>query len=263
MRLWQTAILGIALLPLLASASDIKTTYDIDQTSAGAKTVLSGSNYDDLLKAYPLDLLKPAFVNAGGFITSIQETKQDEIVETNSWSDYVTKKRKGNIFVSLRLPTQVTMLFSIEQSYRVCGKSTPTYSDGGRRGSRGASSSSDCSLSSSASVKGPLAVYGTFASPVNVDKLLREKQELSFDLSEPYDSSAVTINSTFTIKSILFEENLYKFMEIFSIAPQDTSKQAMTRQRMMLGVSRYLRQVNENALKAGSVASNTDGGAAK
>lgn len=246
MRKAITALIGVlSVSGIYANAADIKTTYNITQSSAESRTVIKNeASKEALLKDYLLGSLKKAFLSSE-FITGIQETKGTETKDEYQGLDYVTMNKKSNIFVNVSLPEKVSMMFEVEQRYQACKKQ--------------AADSSSCYLSSTLTVKGPMAVYGNYASPVDINNLLKNKQELYFDMSRSYDGSEINLNSRFTINSNNFEDRLAKFMEIFNVpipaaaeigvGGAKVSGGTMTRQRMLVGIARFLRQGNERIVQ--------------
>lgn len=252
MRTAINALIGVLSIASIYAnaATDIKTTYYITQSSAESKTVLKGdSSKDNLMKGYLLDSLKKAFLNSA-YITGIQETKGTETKEEYQGLGFTTMIKKSHVFVNVSLPEKVSLMFAVEQKYQACKAQASTNPD----------SISSCYLSSSTTLRGPLAVYGNYASPIDVNNLLKNKQELNFEMTRSYDGSEVMFNSRFTINSNNFEERLMKFMEVFHVpvpvageigagGAKLGSASLMTRQRMLVGIARYLRQGNEGVLK--------------
>ncbi len=231
------------------AATDLKTTYSINQSTAESKSVLKGdSSKDALMKGYLMDSLKKAFLNSA-YITGIQETKGVETKEEYSGLGFNTMTKKSHVFVNVSLPEKISLMFAVEQKYQACKAQASTNPD----------SITSCYLSSSVKLTGPLNVYGDYASPIDVSNLMKNKQEISFEMSRSYDGSEVTLTSRFMINSNNFEERLMKFMEVFhvpvpvagEIGAGGTKMAAslMTRQRMLVGVARYLRQGNERVLQ--------------
>lgn len=224
-------------LPLASWAAKLETAYNIGNAAAESKTTIKGDlSKEKFLRGFLFSQVRKALENTA-YISSIQETEGRESKDEPSWVDYVVFKKNQHIFVNLNLPTKVAMMFAVEQAYREC-----------KPAAKG-SESTECSLSSAVTIKGPMTVYGNYASNVKVERLMQDKQELIIELTRSFDKQDLIFSSKFNINSSLFEENLYKFMEFFGVAPEDKSPVALTRQRLLLGVARYMRQVNERILE--------------
>jgi len=221
----------------------VKTTYALYGGSTDVSTVITGDKKGDdkLLKQFLFDRVK-ASLEQSAFVTKVSQTKGVETKETITWSNAVKHMRKSSAFVTVNASTPITLLLNLEEEYSECPPDAGTYCQG-----------------SSAVIKGPYAVYGNFASSKNVDALMREKQELKFSVSTSGDELKLTTG--FEIKSHHFDESLAQLFKIFnlptfiggaSIGPAGESFEVTpltTRQRMLLGVSRMIRQVNERILK--------------
>lgn len=255
MRQFRLVALTAFVPGVVLAASKLETTYTISSSSAESKTTITNASteIEKRSKGYLFKTIRKALENTA-YIQSIEETEGKTDKEESQFSNTINNKKTNHVFVTLALPAKVSLMFKVEQSYRECkpgtsSSSSPSYGfeDYGGSGSR---AGSDCFASgSSVSVKGPVAVYGNYASNVQIEELMRDKQELNFELRQSYDKTKYELSSRFSINSIFFEENLYKFMEFFGVAPQDKSPLALTRQRLLLSVSRYLRQVNERTLQ--------------
>jgi len=241
-------VLSAASIYANAAVGDIKTTYTITQSQAESKTtVKNDGSKENLTRGYLMDALKKAFLNSP-YITSIQETKGTETKEEYQGIDYATMTKKSNIFVDVALPEKVSMLFEVEQRYQACKKQPGSNAD-----------AAGCYLTSTATIRGPVAVYGNYASPVDVSTLMQNKQDLVFELSRSYDGTELYMISRFNIASNNFEERLMKFMEVFNVpvpvagdigvGSKKSGPQLLTRQRMLVGIARYLRQGSERMMQ--------------
>ena len=237
----------------------LKTTYSISNEQTAVTTLAKdvGRKYEKQLDTYLFPSFKKALQEMA-FVSSITQTKGEESSETNNWSDYETKKRKSHAFINLSLQSPLTLLFEIEESYRTC-KATKPVSSGYEEGS---SSSTTCSKQAELTVRGPISVYGNYANSINVDALLRNKQEVNLTLSKSYDNKDTNLVSRFQIKSVTFDESLARFFRIFNIPVfvsnggeigygnglLDKVSPLTSRQRLMLGISRVARTANERML---------------
>ncbi len=238
----------------------LKTTYSISNDSATVTTVAAKTNkWDRQTEEYLFPLFKESLQRMA-FVTSVTQTKGAESTESNTWYDYETKKRNSHAFVTLSLSSPVTLLFQVEENFRKCkvpGTKIVVDDTGGGGGTSGT-----CQTQSALLVKGPVAVYGNFANSINVDALLRNKQELEFTLGKSWDRADTTIATRFNIKSVSFDDGLTKFFRIFNIpvflghekdvgygsGVLDKVSPLTSRQKLMLGISRITRQANERML---------------
>lgn len=235
--------------PYIASATS--TEYRLTNTGTTVTTEMKGvgSTYDGLMTTYLSDRLVKALKDLPT-VTSVQLTKAGEetVSEVYSYSGYRTRTRKSNLFVTLNIPTKVSLLMAVEESYNECVKSaSQSVSD-----ETGYSSSPSCSLSSSVKITGPISVYGAHANNSLAgfkEDDLKETQDLRFDLSKSYDQKDVTLRSSFNVNSMLFENVLAKFLKTFKAQGVELTVAGMTRQNVMLGTSRMVRMVNEKILE--------------
>lgn len=248
----------------------LKTTYSIDASQTAVTTVAvdAAAKYDTLLDGYMFSSLKSA-LQGMAYVSSVMQTKGTESVENFSWADYELQKKRSHAFLKLSLPTPVTLLFEIEESYRKCRpSSTTTASTSSSRGYTPAeavrpSSNTGCSRQAEVTVKGPISVYGNYATSINVNSLMRNKQELFIAASQDYTGKNLEIVNRFSVNSINFDDSLAKFFKIFNIPVfldhgGDVGHEAglmgkvsplTSRQRLMLGISRIARTTNERILK--------------
>ncbi len=238
----------------LAATAPLSSHYEITNSSAETKTVAKDSSKEALVRDYLFNALSPALVDST-YITSIQETEGKTEVDKGEHSNAVTYKKTSQIFVSLAMPARISVLFSMEQRHRTCKSKSEPETSSLSYFSYGYSS---CEDNTGVLITGPLQVYGDYASSLQVEKILRNKQDLGFLLSKK-SGGGLELRSQFNINSALFEENLGKFLEFFGvvlksessvgISPTGGAQIAMTRQRLLLATARYLRQVNERMLK--------------
>lgn len=237
----------------------LKTTYSIYSDSTTVTTVAAKSNkYDAQAADYLFPHLSKAMQNMA-FVTSMIQTKGVETTETNTYWDYESKKRKSHAFVTLALQSPLTLLFEVEENYRKCKAptTTPVVVD------EYTGASSACSRQSSLTIKGPISIYGNFASSINADALLRNKQELEVTLGKSWNGADTNVVSKFTVRSVSFDEGLARFFRLFNIpifvshdadvgygnGLLDRVSPLSSRQRLMLGISRVARQANERMLQ--------------
>ena len=254
-------IIGTAL--LLAStglfAEETKTTYSISGSSATVTTVIkkASSEKEKLMKSYLFEAIAEK-LRSLPMVTSVEFNKEPKgEITTNQWSDYWEHKRSYPVMVGLSLQTPVTMMLKVEETFRHCkslgekaaSATTPIgswgdYDEGGTAGQ-----TLECTLGSSVKITGPFAVYGNFASSTNMEKLLQEKQTISYDLSRDYsDKANLKLEGKFNIESELFDRNLMKFLSGLNSAPANTEG-IVTRNSLLLGIARVLRVQNERMVE--------------
>lgn len=235
--------------------ANVKSQYSISSDSTTVTTTAAASSaLDKEIENYMFPTVRKA-LEGTAYIGSIVQTKGEESKEANKWWDYELFKRKTNAFVTFTLQSPITLLFEVEENYRRCIPGKEVASD------ESGYSSSSCSKQAVVSIKGPIAVYGNFATAINPDALLRNKQDLEITFSRSYDKKDSVVATRFNIKSVSFDESLSRFFSIFSI-PIFTSQNDVSignglldkvspltsRQKLMLGVSRIARQANERML---------------
>lgn len=254
MFLRQLIVVSIFTLGVNAMADDIKTTYSISGSSATVTTVIkkASSEQEQLMRTYLFDALAKKLKQFPN-VTAIEYTKNaQEEKSTSSYSDTWTHTRKFPVMIHLALPTPVTLMMKVEESYHTCKSPAekPKAYSGGDDYSYSDSSSVDCSLDATVKVTGPFAVYGNFASSLNVEKLLKDRQDLSFEVSRDYsDKTSVKIVSRFNINSELFDRGLIKFLEAFNVKLEDGSGDSITRNYILVGIARVLRVNNERLVE--------------
>lgn len=249
-----------------AQAEETKTTYSINGSSAQVVTVVkkASAEKEQLMRSYLFEHLAKK-LKAFPMVTGVEFNKDVKgEVSGSSWSDYWELKRKYPAMIHLSLPASVTMMVKVEESYRKCkspaekaaGLTTPlggfeSWGDEGfGGGGAGANVTVDCTLGSSVKITGPYAVYGNFASSLNVEKLLKEKQNISYEVGRDWsDKTSLKIDARFNIDSDLFDVNLFKFLQAFNLKPTDTASQVYTRNNILLGISRVLRVNNERVVE--------------
>ncbi len=236
-RLGQMFIMALLFCTISANAAKLETTYVITSASAEAKTTVHQDlSKEKFLKTFLFADLRKALENTA-YVSSIQETEATTSRDELSWPDFIAIKRKRHAFVNLNLPTKVALMVSIEEVYRQC-KPAVKNADG---------TSTECSLSSSVTVTGPLTVYGNYASNVKIEKLMQNKQDLFIEFTKT--DEGLLLSTRFNINSNSFEESLYKFLAFFGVSIEDKSPVALTRGRLLTAVVRYMRQMNERVLE--------------
>ncbi len=246
-----------------AFANETKTTYSISGSNATVTTVVkkASAEKEKLMRGYLFEKIAEK-IKAFPMVTGVEFNKETkgEII-SNSYSDYWELKRSYPAMIHLSLPTSVTMMVKVEESYRKCkspaekaasistpfgGRDYQDYHDGGFGGDQ----TVDCTLQSSVKIKGPFAVYGNFASSVNIDRLLKEKQSISYDVSRDWlDKTSMKVEGKFSIESELFDRNLFKFLDAFNLKVSDSDSKVMTRNNLLLGIARVLRVNNERVVE--------------
>ncbi len=178
--------------------------------------------------------------------------------ERSQWSDAVTFTRKYGLFVNLSLPAQVSLLFEVEENHQKCEPRTApaatVVSDGGPGDDVvSTATTTSCSLSAMLKISGPVAIYGSIVDRVFSDAILRDNQDLQFRVSTSWAAKDdIMLTSQFNIKRPSFERGLSLFFDSFGVwLPKDTQSQRnlWNRNRLLLGVSRIMRQTNENVLQ--------------
>jgi hypothetical protein len=254
------ALLLSFLFPVLsfAESEEVKTTYQITSSFAAVTTLIkkASAEREEIMRKYPFEGVAEA-IRKLPMVTGVEynPSETDETV-TTTYSDFDEHKRSYPAVIRLNLPASVTLPVRIEEIYRTCKSPAdkPKESSGGGRGGGaggGGSSSSvkvDCALNSSVKIKGPTAVYGNFASSVNLESLLRDQQSLEFNITRDYlDKTSLKLESKFSIVSEMFDKNLFKFMEALSLKPVN-NEDVYTRANILLGTARVLRVNNERML---------------
>lgn len=172
-----------------------------------------------------------------------KETKEDY-----SWANYTTIKRESFAYINLSLSSQVSLLFKVNEELRKC-KSKETKRETSGSDDWSGSSSNECditALKSEVTVEGPIAVYGTFVSSVDVNRLLKKKQNLTVSVKLNY-SQEFEMETNFNILSSSFEESLMKFFEVFHFTSQIGEN--FSRRQLLVGVARAMRNINEKVLE--------------
>lgn len=246
-------------------AANVKTTYNINNSSVTTKTIFQNAPMDmdkdlrNMWDRFSKDLKESSFVSG------IQTGDQTESKEDYSWDDYITVKKSFPAFVELKLPESVTLLVKITESQRVCKnpadvkKTTSShYSD-----YSSSSSSDDCSqLNSSLKIEGPISIYGTFNQNIDLARMMKNKQSIKLTAMRLDSGKSLKIESEFDVSSVLFEQGLTKFFQVFKVAGVNlsgtgqergllsggTASSVVTRQSIFLGIARIMRQSNERML---------------
>jgi|GEM_PF-6941209 len=258
----RSIILMLAISGSAVFAEETKTTYSISGSSATVTTVVkkASEEKEKLMRSYLFDKIADK-LKAFPMVTAVEYNKETKgEISSSSYMDYWELKRSYPVMIHLSLPTSVTMMVKVQESYRKCKSpaekaaslSTPVGRDYEDYHSGGSSSDQtvDCSLQSSVSIKGPFAVYGNFASSVNVDRLLKEKQIISYEVSRDWmDKTSMKVEGKFSIESELFDRNLLKFLDAFNLKVTDSDSKVMTRNNILLGIARVLRVNNERVVE--------------
>jgi len=244
-----------------ASAEETKTTYNITGSMATVTTIIkkASAEKEKLMRGYFFEHLAKK-IRLLPNVTGIEFNKETKgEVSTSTYTDYWEYKRSYPVMVHLSLPSSVTMMLRVRETYRACkspaekqaNATTPitSYEDYDGMGSSATQSTVDCTLSSEVKITGPFAVYGNFASSVPVDKLLKEKQYITYELTRDWsDKANMKMDARFAIDSELFDRNLMKFLDVFSIKLDGDSK-VQTRNQLLVGIARILRTNNERLVE--------------
>jgi hypothetical protein len=247
-----------------AFAQETKTTYSISGSNATVTTVVKKASADKekLMRSYLFEKIAEK-LKAFPMVTGVEFNKETKgEISSSSYSDYWELKRSYPAMIHLSLPTSVTMMVRVEESYRKCKSpaekaasiSTPMggrdYDDYSGYGGFASEQTVDCTLQSSVKIRGPVAVYGNFASSMNVERLLKEKQSISYEVSRDWlDKTSMKIEGRFSIESELFDRNLFKFLDAFNLKVSDSESKVMTRNNLLLGIARVLRVNNERVVE--------------
>lgn len=237
-------------------AEETKTTYSINGSNATVITVVKKASADTeqaMLRSFLFERLA-AKLKQFPMVTGIEFNNQIKAeVKSSEWSDYWEHKRGYPVMVHLSLPTAVTMMFKVEESYRKCKSpaekaaklSQPVGDDYGYDGGSAADVTVDCSLGSQVKITGPYTVYGNFASSMDMERLLRDKQSITYDVARDWsDKTNLKIEGRFAIESELFDQSLMKFLGGLNAKPAGTEG-ILTRNNLLLGIARILRVQNE------------------
>jgi hypothetical protein len=230
--------------PVFAGGVEAKTTYNINTSSTEAKTELKNAplSLDEKFK----EKLWDKFAEKLKDMPLVGDVQTSDVVEKvtdpGEWADYKQVSKNFSAFVQINLDKPMTLLFSVEQMNQICkpaGQSTNTYT------------SSCADLNTTLSIKGPIAVYGTFETESNLDVsgLLRDKQRLNITVSRSYDKLSLVLDSTMNVDSMLFEKSLLKFFDVYNVSGISKKSEDLTRQNIFLGVARVMRQSNERMLE--------------
>ncbi len=249
-------------------AEEIKTSYSISSGQAVVSTVIkkASAQREDMMRSYLFPMLAQN-LRTLPMVTGVNFNSQValETTTTSTYQDYYEVKRKYPVMVTLSLPASVTMMFKVEESYRKCKSPAEKPKPSSSRDSYGRNDSPstpvgiDCALGAQVYVRGPYAVYGNFASAINVDDLLREKQYLRYDISrESGDKTSMRIEGRFVVESEMFEKSLFRFMDAFNVrlaAPPQVdalaggqSQAVYSRSNILVGIARVLRVNNEKVV---------------
>jgi hypothetical protein len=247
----------ILFISFAAGAEDLKTTYDIGGSSAKVTTVVkkASAEKEKMLRQYLFPLIAEKLKTLPTVSTVEFNGKAKGETTGSTWGDYWEHKRSYPVMVSLSLSTPVQMMMRVEESYRTCKSVAekaanavlPT-SYGDYDGATTADALVDCSLESSVKITGPLLVQGNFASSSNVDKLLKDRQNITYSLSRDYSNKAdLKLEGRFNIESELFDQNLFQFLSRLNSATGLES--VITRNTLLLGIARVLRVQNESMVE--------------
>lgn len=242
---------------VVKQVANLKTEYNISGDYVTTTTTVEKTNAFDRMLGNPLFETFQKTLKNMAFVSSVVQTPSVKTTETNKWWDYEQVKAKSNAFVVLSLSSPVTLLFQIEETYRKCvvGKNIPSSSEDG------GSNTSACKGETSLNIKGPIAVYGNYATAVNVDALMRDKAEIDMTLAKSWSGTDTTLTTRFSIKSVNFDSALARFFRILNV-PVFTNGQDVSlgngalskatpltsRQSLMLGIARIARQSHERML---------------
>ncbi len=256
--LYRVATLSslIIILPVLnvwaeAVKLPIQTTYSIDSSSSEVETILrKDKSKNPLIEKYLFSTVAKALEKVPS-ISNVVFVPGDETETENNWSSYIRKKRESFAYVNLNMNTQVSMLFKISEERRVCKtvvkeEVEENDDDIDRFYSGGSSGCNINSLKSEVTISGPISIYGTYASNINVDTILKDRQKIKISVESNYSKEFV-MNTEFSILSSSFEEKLMTFFKVFQYKPMIGS--TFTRRQLLVGVARALRTINEGVLE--------------
>jgi hypothetical protein len=264
-RIILSALAAIVWTQLAAGADELKkeTTYSIQGSSVDTTTTArKSSDHDEKMTKYLLPALKAAMLGSQ-YISDLQIIEGEEKKEDTTWADYTTYKRTSNVFVAVNLPTRISMLFQVEEDYRKCklviaaGQAPVqgSFEDGGGTPVQGTT----CQLQASLKVTGPLSVYGSYATNINVDALMNNKQDFAMTLAKSWDKSDAVLTTRLNINSMRWEDSLFKFLQAFNVRTPSSEPAVgpasgaagtmVSRQMIFLGVARFFRQINERILQ--------------
>jgi len=231
-----------------------ETSYEINAFEGTTKTIIrDDTSKQSLIESYLFTKVAKALEKTSQ-VKSVVFVPGAEKSEDYSWASYTSKVRESYAYVNIDLNTQVSLLFKVKEELRKCKtevKSETTtssevadddFEDWG-------TDSSACdihSLKSEVVVEGPIAVYGTFASSVDVNNLLKDRQKLKISIETNF-SKELQMQSTFEILSSSFEENLLKMFEAFQFKPMIGDN--FTRRKLLVGIARAMRNINERVLE--------------
>ncbi len=239
-----------------AQGEEIKTTYNIGGSHAlvTTKVLKASSETEKLLQSFLFPKLAEK-LRAFPMVTGIEFNDAIKPETTsNEWADFWEHQRNYPVMVHLSLPTSITMMFKVEESYRTCktvaekeSKATsPGYSDydGG-----GTGQTVDCTRNSKVKITGPHSIYGNFASSLNIQDLLREKQNIEYTIERDWsDKANLKLDARFNIQSELFDQNLMKFLNALNVKPAGGESVA-SRVSILSGIARVLRVQNERMVE--------------
>lgn len=238
----------------VAWGQSVTSKYSLLGSSATVTTTIreASSEKEQLLKSFLFETVA-AKLRTLPMVTGVEfnsATKAE--VGGHTWSDYWEHKRTYPATIRLALPTAVTLMVRVEETFRVCKSAAekgsaaqiPAGDDLGI-----VVASTDCMLNSSVKITGPYTVYGNFATNVNVQSLMKEKQSITFSVTRDWSNkSNINLETRFALESELFESSLIKFLEVFNVSLGDKSA-VIPRNQILLGVARLVRVQNERMVE--------------
>lgn len=256
-----------------ATTHELKTTYSISSNTATTTTLVkkASEEKEKLLRGYLFETIATKLKS----LPMVSGVEFDDEVEGqisgSTYSDYWELKRSYPAMIQLALPSSVTLMVRVEETYRKCKSPAEkaalltTPASGGYAAHHEddfTGDTLDCKLASSVKIKGPYAVYGNFASSLNVERLMKEKQTISFELArDTSDKTSLKLDSRFVIDSEQFERSLFKFLEafnlkipkvegdVFAVSGSSTNGSVYTRSNILLGIARIMRVNNERIVE--------------
>ena len=146
------------------------------------------------------------------------------------------------------------MLFKVEENKRTCKNAEEDAGDheddhiGMAQDEPG--KATPCQLDTNMTITGPVAVYGTFAGPVNSTMMFHNQVSLTWSLGTDYSKKNTELVGSFTASSPNFQQALLKVLEFAKFRPVFAEQFAKNPVRpTMKQAVRVIRSMNEEILK--------------